>query len=137
MSLVLQNFFTDPKLASISAGFILFLPAGVALLALIGPVSSITKEDFEANNWVQYLYFLPTFPFEVVLTSIFAAEGQPDLFETSSEVAWVVLVLLTPCYYFLHIYLESVIPDAYGINESCCFCFRRKQPIAEEDDDEI
>ena len=52
MSLVLQNFFSDPKLASISAGFILFLPAGVALLALIGPTSSLTKGDFEANNWV-------------------------------------------------------------------------------------
>ena len=57
-----------------------------------------------------------------------------DLFETSSEVAWAVLVILLPCYYFLHIYLESVMPDAYGINETCCYCFRKKKPVDEEED---
>ena len=70
-----------------------------------------------------------------MLTSIFKPVQNVDLFETSSEVAWCVLVILLPCYYFLHIYLESVIPDAYGINESCCFCFRKKKPIEEEDDE--
>ena len=70
-----------------------------------------------------------------MLTSIFQPIEGVELFKTSSEVAWCVLVILLPCYYFLHIYLESVLPDAYGINETCCFCFRSKKPIAVEDED--
>ena len=35
------------------------------------------------------------------------------------------LVLQTPIYFFLHIYIEAVLPDAYGVTESCCFCLRR------------
>ena len=66
---------------------------------------------------------MPTFPFEVVLTSIF----QPDAnyFQVSSVVAWIVLVLQSPIYFFLHVWVEAIVPDAYGVTESCCFCFRR------------
>ena len=59
------------------------------------------------------------------------------MFATSEGVAWGTLVLLLPIYYFLHIYLESVLPDAYGINETCCFCLRgKKKPVEEENDEE-
>jgi len=35
LSLLLQNFFSDSKLASMIAPFILFLPTGLAMLAII------------------------------------------------------------------------------------------------------
>jgi len=66
LSLVVQNFFKDAKLAAICAPFLLFLPTGVALLCIITPITSM-----QPNNWVQYLFWMPTFPFEVVLTQIF------------------------------------------------------------------
>ena len=47
--------------------FLLFLPTGVAMFAIIDPVTNVGH----TNNWVQYLFWLPTFPFEVVLTAIF------------------------------------------------------------------
>ena len=40
MSLVVSNFFTDPKLAAICAPFLLFLPTGIALLCIITPVTT-------------------------------------------------------------------------------------------------
>ncbi len=66
LSLVIQNFFRDPKLAAICAPFLLFLPTGIAMLGIITPVTS-----HQPNAWIQYLFWLPTFPFEVILTQVF------------------------------------------------------------------
>ena len=51
-------------------------------------------------------------------------------------VAWATLVVLCPIYFFLHIYLEAIIPDAYGVTESCCFCLRKGKDVDEHDSDE-
>lgn len=69
------------------------------------------------------MFWLPTFPFEVILTSIFVPDN--NYFNVGNVAAWIFLVIQTPIYFFLHIYLEAIIPDAYGVTESCCFCFRR------------
>ena len=122
LSIFIQNFFNNPKLAAVCAPFLFFLPTGVAMLGLITPVTTL-----EPNNWVQYMFFLPTFPFEVVLTEIFQPDASFSFFEVSSAAAWVFLVLLTPIYFFLHIYVEAIIPDAYGVTESCCFCLRKSR----------
>ena len=120
LSIFIQNFFSDPKLAAVCAPFLLFLPTGVAMLGIITPIST-----GEPNSWVQYLFFMPTFPFEVILTEIFQPDATLEFFEVSAAAAWVFLVLQTPIYFFLHVYIEAVLPDAYGVTESCCFCFRR------------
>ena len=128
LSLFIQNFFSNPKLAAVCAPFLFFLPTGVAMLGLITPVTTLTP-----NNWVQYIFFLPTFPFEVILTEIFQPDSSIQFFEVSAAAAWIVLVLLTPIYFFLHIYVEAIMPDAYGVTESCCFCFRKsKKPPADD-----
>lgn len=75
LSLVVQNFFKDSKLAAILAPFLLFLPTGVALLGIITPATTQN-----ANTWVQYLFFLPTFPFEVVLVDIFQPDSAQNFF---------------------------------------------------------
>ena len=66
LSIFIQNFFSDPKLAAVCAPFLLFLPTGVAMLGIITPIST-----GEPISWVQYLFFMPTFPFEVILTQVF------------------------------------------------------------------
>ena len=68
---------------------------------------------------------MPTFPFEIALTQIFQPKLVGYFFKVDAGWAWATLVLLTPIYYLLHIYLEAIIPDSYGVTESCCFCFRR------------
>ena len=47
LSIFIQNFFSDPKLAAVCAPFLLFLPTGVAMLGIITPISS-----GEPNSWV-------------------------------------------------------------------------------------
>lgn len=60
MCMVLQNLFSDSKMASFLAFFIIFGPVSVSLIAAVKP----------PNNWVQYLYFIPNFSFEVVVANI-------------------------------------------------------------------
>lgn len=61
------------------------------------------------------MFWIPTFPFEVILADIFKIKGQQNFFEVSAVAAWIALALLTPIYFFLHIYLSSIIPDSYGV----------------------
>ena len=78
---------------------------------------------------------MPTFPFEVVVTSIFQPNMVEYWFQVSAGLCWATLVLLTPIYFLLHIYLEAIMPNAYGVTETCCFCFRKRTVIADDDDD--
>lgn len=66
LALAAQNLFSDKQLVAMLAPFILFLPSGLAMLGIIGPVV-----DGKQNNWLQYLFWMPCFPFEVILTQIF------------------------------------------------------------------
>ena len=115
MCLVLQNFFSSPKLAPMLGPVILFLPTGVALFAALGQLVSGIQ-----NTWIQYMFWLPTFPYEVIICALF----QPgnNFFVVPTWVAWVTLVVLTPLYFLVHLWLEAIIPDAYGITKPCCFC---------------
>ena len=128
LSLVAQNMFKDVKLASICAPFMLFLPTGVALLCVITPITTGSP-----NTWVQYLYFLPTFPFEVILADIFQIPGSMVYFETSPTIAWVVLAIQTPIYFFIHIYLDAIIPDSYGVTQTCFYCCKRRRSQGSDD----
>ena len=49
-------------------------------------------------------------------------------FDIEAYVAWIALVLQCPVYFMLHLYIEAIIPDNYGIAKSCCFCCKRKPP---------
>lgn len=66
---VLQNFFSDYKLAAIVGAFFVFIPVSLALISIVVPVANGVP-----NSWVQYLYFVPTFPFEVIISNIFLGE---------------------------------------------------------------
>lgn len=101
------------------APFLLYVPVGIAVLAIFVPAST-----FVVNDWVQYLYFLPTFPFEVILVSIFSPEMKEQLFSVDVSFSWFCLIAILPVYLLLHIYFEAIIPDSYGVTSSCCFCLR-------------
>ena len=118
LSIILQNFFSSSKLAPMIGPVLLFLPTGIALFAALGPLVM-----HQQNSWVQYLFWLPTFPYTVIICELF----QPGngFFVVPTSVAWICLVLLIPIYFYVHLYLEAIIPDAYGITKPCCFCFKR------------
>ena len=127
---VLQNFFNDNKLAAIVGAFMVFVPVSIALISIVLPIS-----QGQANNWVQYLYFLPTFSYEVVVASIFLGDEAELFFEQSPAAAWIFLIIAPVFYYYLQIYVEAITPDKYGITKSCCYCFRRQNNEVADDDD--
>jgi ABC-type multidrug transport system fused ATPase/permease subunit len=120
MSLVLQNFFENPKMAQVLVPLLLFFPSGIAMLAILLPTVQQVP-----NNWIGWLFFLPQFPFTVELAAIFDPDNE--YFNVPASVAWVFSVILIPAYFFLHIYLENVIPNTFGVSKSCCFCFKKKK----------
>ena len=66
MSLILQNFFQSSKLAPMAGPLILFLPTSISTYSILGPISSGVQ-----NTWVQYLFWIPTFPYEVIVCNLF------------------------------------------------------------------
>jgi len=36
----------------------------------------------------------------------------------------------------LYMYLDAIMPNAFGIRESCCFCLKKKRKIPQFDADE-
>ena len=117
VTMLLQNFFRNSSLIAMVVPFVFFIPTGVALTIILGPIISR-----DINNWVQYLFWFPTFPFSVAAVSLL---DKSDIvyFEVEVAVAWVFLIIQCPLYFMLHLYVEAIIPDNYGIKKGCCFCF--------------
>ena len=61
-----HDFFQSSKLAPMAGPLILFLPTSIATFSVLGPVTG-----GEPNNWVQYLFMLPSFPYEVIVCELF------------------------------------------------------------------
>ena len=55
----------------------------------------------------------------------------------SVSFAMIALVLNTPLYFFLFMYLDNIFPNTFGISKSCCFCLqrRRKDRTGSQEDD--
>ena len=51
------------------------------------------------------------------------------LLEIKPIFAWIALVGSIPCYLVIYVYLDSVVPNAYGISKPCCFCLRKRKQI--------
>lgn len=128
--LVLQNFFENARMSAIILPTLQMFPTGVAMLSILLPIV-----NSQENNWIEFLFWLPTFPFTVQIAHIF--EPDNTYFGVSVSVAWIVAVCLSPVYFFLHIYLENIVPNTFGVSRSCCYCFSRKNAQNPEDRDSI
>ena len=84
---------------------------------VIGPVISE-----ETNEWIQYLFWFPTFPFSVCAVSLLD-KTEIKFFDVNAGVAWFFLIIQCPFYFLLHLYIEAIIPDNFGIRKGLCFCF--------------
>lgn len=58
------------------------------------------------------------------------------MLDLNINVAWISLFLVTPLYIILYMYLDAIMPNAFGIRESCCFCLKKKRKIPQFDADE-
>ena len=119
--MVFANFFKDSRLISMIVPIVQFIAAGVAMSLLIEPILNDST-----NNNIQYFFWFPTFPFTVLMTNLLSPEGQKSSWEVSGAVAWFFLIIQGPLWYFLHLYIEAIMPDNYGISKHPCFCFKGK-----------
>ena len=121
VTMVLQNFFTNPKLITMIMPFIYFIPTGLAMAMCMTPI----LDPKSKNDYIQYLFWFPQFPFTVLIVRLLDKSGQLELFEASSGSAWAMLIVMTPIYFLIHLYIEAIKPDVYGVAEHPCFCFRK------------
>lgn len=118
VTMFIQNLFSDPRLATMVMPFIFFIPTGIAMTLVLAPI--LTSE---ANTYIQYLFWFPNFPFTVVMVNLLD-KSPLEYFTVENGVAWFFLVIQTPLWYLLHLYIEAVKPDMYGVSRSLCFCFK-------------
>jgi hypothetical protein len=119
---IYTNFFWDPKLVTICIWLLLFLPSGLAMISILGPIQA-----GEVNNWVQYLFWLPNFPFITIVCSTY--EPDNTYFTVPVWVAWACLVLQIPAYFSLHLWLENVMPNEFGVRKTCFYCCQKSKTI--------
>lgn len=90
-----------------------------------------------ARTTLTCLYFLPWFPFQVVAFESIYKGGAEVFMKLNPSWAWVCLSLQPLIYFVLYLYLDNVIPNAYGISKDCFYCLRcRRQNyerLAQED----
>ena len=106
---------------------ILFIPTGIAMTAIIAP-----GQTRIANDWIEYLFWIPNFPFTVIFINTIKTASF-EYFTATNEVAWVCLIVQVPIWFLIHLYLEAILPDNYGISKPCCFCCVKSKPVDEED----
>lgn len=100
VAMFVQNFFKNSQLVAMVLPFLFFVPTGIAMTLAASPV--LTREP---NEWIEYLFWFPSFPFTVVIINIL--EAKPEVYFTASyALAWTCMVLVCPLYYFLHLYTE-------------------------------
>jgi hypothetical protein len=43
--------------------------------------------------------------------------------------SWQILLALIPFWFFAYLYLDSVIPNTYGIAKNLCFCLSKQKKV--------
>ena len=77
---------------------------------------------------------LPNFSFSVIMLEFYLRGGPHIILGLNVNVAWWCLGLATPFYLLIYMYLDGIIPNAFGISESLLFCLRSKRKPMLNDD---
>lgn len=124
-----QNFFKDPKLATMVMPFLFFIPTGMSMSMTLEPILDYPY----VNNYVQYFYWFPQFPFTTVMVDLLDKQGM-KFFEVSVGASWAMLIINIPLWFVIHLYVEAIKPDSYGVAHHPCFCIQRcrKKPPTDQ-----
>jgi len=78
---------------------------------------------------------MPNFSFSVIMLEYYIKGAPKVLLGLDVTLAWWCLGLATPFYLMIYMYLDGVIPNAYGIRENLCFCCKRTKSSKFNPDD--
>jgi hypothetical protein len=132
LALIMSTWFTDAKLASQIGPTIMILPTSISLLLLVEAALPLGHEQL-ARNVLPYLYFLPWFPFEVVILECIYNGGVEFWLQMDVKVAVVAMCVQPIVFYLIYLYLDNVIPNSFGIAQSCFYCLRCRRRPANHD----
>ncbi len=133
MTMSISTVFTDSKLSVQIGTFLLFLPVSTFFCCLVAVImqNDVGKHNY-GSNFLQIGYLLPQFSFGVIILDGFFTNGAKTFLDLNVIPAWICLFLSTPCYFGLYVYLDSIIPNAFGIRLECCFCCKKKHKVRNE-----
>ena len=141
-SMAMSTIFTDSKLSTQVGNFLLFLPTGFLIFALItimskrfiSSIENLPKqlmgeeyEEYDGQKWFQIGYVFPHFSFGIIILDYFVENGAELTMGLDVTYAWIALVSSIPFYFLLYIYLDAIIPNAFGIALRPCFCLRKQK----------
>jgi len=124
---VMSTWFSDAKLASQLGPTIMILPTSLSLLVLVEAALPALGHEVFARNLLPYLYWLPWFPFEVIVLECIYKGGVEFWLGMNVNHAWIGLCAQPIVFYLVYLYLDNVIPNAFGISRDCFFCLRCKR----------
>ena len=81
-------------------------------------------------------YVCPNFSFGVILLDFYIKDGAKTILNLNVGVAWACLTISIPAYLALYAYMDAILPNTFGIRESCCFCCRKRKHVDFEDEED-
>ena len=128
LSMALTTLFSDSKLAPQVGMYLLLLPTSVYFYACTKHMQVIAPDTL-GYKLFPLTYFMPHFSFSVIMLQFYIEGGPKYLMHLDVDFAWYCLIGATPFYILLYMYMDGIIPNAFGIRESLCFCFKcRRTP---------
>lgn len=108
--------------------YLLLLPTSIFFYVMTQRMSIFERpghEDTLAEKLFPLTYLMPNFSFSVIMLQFYIKGGPQILMGLDVNVAWYCLIAATPFYLLVYMYLDGIIPNAFGIRENLCFCFKR------------
>lgn len=132
LSMAFSTIFQDSKIAGMVGSFVVFLPVSFFIFAVVQRMShlikviSLLEPASSGFQWFQLTYLLPHFSFGVISADFFSGGNAQLLLGVDPTWAWVALILTTPAYILLYVYLDQVIPNEFGISKPCLYPCRKQ-----------
>jgi hypothetical protein len=126
LSMALSTLFQDSKLAPQVGMFLLLLPSSMFFYVFSQRAKFLAIGTL-SNQLFPLTYLAPHFSFGVIMLEFYVKGGPESLLNLDVNVAWISLLCSIPLYLLAYMYLDAVIPNAYGIRESPLFCLKCRQ----------
>ena len=126
MAMCLSTLFNDSKMAVSLSGIVLYFPIALFFFLFCEHAIRLMENDFKPVTFYLTMgYFLPHFPFGVILLRLLIDEKHFVILDTSLPFAWFCLTISIPAYFMLFSYLDVIMPSNFGIRAPCCFCLKK------------
>lgn len=124
----------------------LFLPLGAFLYLVstgINTGGGFGELSTDYYGYAYLIYWIPIVPACALITNLVdppsqcfyngvqqvANCGLLKTYVLPDAVSWFALIAQIPFWFFMYMYLDSVVPNTYGISKHPLFCLRKKQTI--------